>query len=149
LNRFANTSWLNSRQGTQRITVQQLPAAVPFRQISLPVASSARRAIGFIPSWIFLAMILLAGIGICATVNLRAHSQLRSAETQFNQMSTDIELIRKSNVALQLEIRRITTEPAMIESAARARLGMVRPTDIIVPIESGSRTNLATLSFVR
>ena len=94
-------------------------------------------------------MILLAGIGICSTVNLRAQSQLHSAEAQFNQMSSEIESMRKSNVALQLEIRRMTTEPAMIESAARARLGMVRPTDIIVPIETGSRTNLATLSFVR
>jgi cell division protein FtsB len=148
VNRFANTSWLNSRQVTQRIAVQQLPAA-PIRQISLPLASSARRAITFIPSWIFLAMILLAGVGICSTVNLRARSQLHSAEVQFNQMSSEIGLMRRSNLALQLEIRRMTTEPAMIESAARARLGMVRPTDIIVPIESRSRTNLATLSFVR
>lgn len=148
MNRIATTSWLNSRQVTQQIAVQQLPA-VPFRQISLPVASSARRAIAFIPSWIFLAMILLAGIGICSTVNLKARSQLHTAEAQFNQMSSEIDVLRKSNLLLQLEIRRMTTEPAMIESAARARLGMVRPTDIIVPIESRSRTNLATLSFVR
>ena len=148
MNRFANTSWLNSRQVTQRIAVQQLPAA-PFRHVSLPLASSARRVIAFIPSWILLAMILLAGVGICSTVNLRARSQLHTAEVQFNQLSSEIDLMRRSNLALQLEIRRMTTEPATIESAARARLGMVRPTDIIVPIESRSRTNLATLSFVR
>lgn len=94
-------------------------------------------------------MILLAGVGVCSTVNLRARTQLQSAATQFSRTFDEIEFMRKSNLALQVEIRRMATEPAMIESAARSRLGMVRPTDIVVPIESQSSTNLATLSFVR
>jgi len=94
-------------------------------------------------------MILLAASGICITVNLRGNAEAKSAARQFEQLATDIATIRKSNAQLELQVRQITTEPAIIESAARTRLGMVRPTDIVVPIKSQSGTNLATLSFIR
>jgi cell division protein FtsB len=148
LNRFGNTSWLSSRQVTQRVVVQQLPG-VSLRPIELPLVATAQRAVAFMPSWILLPMILMAAIGICATVVLRARTQFSISQAQHSRMSSDIEVLRRSNAALQVEIRRMTTEPATIESTARARLGMVRPTDIIVPVESKTSTNLATLSFVR
>jgi cell division protein FtsB len=148
LNRFGNTSWLSSRQLTQRVAVQQISGG-SLRPISLPIVASAQRAIAFVPSWILLAMILIAAVGICSTVVLRARAQLDLSQAQHGRMSSDIEALRRSNAVLQVEIRRITTEPAMIESAARERLGMVRPTDIIVPVGSKTSTNLATLSFVR
>lgn len=94
-------------------------------------------------------MILLAAAAICLTVNLRGRAQLYSAENQFSRISSEVDAIRKSNAALQTEVRNITTEPALIESAARTRLGMVKPTEIVVPIQSHTDTNLATLSFVR
>lgn len=148
MNRFANTSWLSSRQISQHVVAQRLPIVAP-RQVAQPIAGAVQRATAFVPSWIFLAMILLAAVGVCSTVNLRARTQLQSAATQFSRTFSEVEFMRKSNLELQVEIRRMTTEPAMIESAARSRLGMVRPTDIVVPIESQSNTNLATLSFVR
>lgn len=94
-------------------------------------------------------MILLAASAICLTVNLRGRAEARLAARQFEQVATDTDAMRKSNAQLELQVRQITTDPAIIESAARARLGMVRPTDIVVPIKSQSVTNLATLSFVR
>ncbi|HKP38620.1 MAG TPA: septum formation initiator family protein [Pyrinomonadaceae bacterium] len=148
MNRFGNTSWLSSRQVTQRAAVQQLPA-IALRPLELPFVESAQRAIAFIPSWIILAMILMAVTGICATVVTRARAQFRLSQAEHNRMTSDIDGLRRANAALQIEIRRMTTEPATIESTARARLGMVRPTDIIVPVESQTKTNLATLSFVR
>ena len=94
-------------------------------------------------------MIVLAGVAICSTVILRASSERRASEWQLNRVSSEIESLRRSNLSLQTEIQRMNSDPAIIESAARARLGMVRPTDIVVPIIPTSRTNLATLSFVR
>jgi len=94
-------------------------------------------------------MILMAASAICVTVNLRGSAEAKSAARQFQQLATDIDGMRKSNARLELQVRQITTEPAIIESAARARLGMVRPTDIVVPIKSQSGTNLASLSIVR
>lgn len=94
-------------------------------------------------------MILVAAAATCLTVNFRGHTQLNSAEHQFRQMEMEITALRRANASLQTEVLRITTEPATIESAARARLGMVRPTDVVVPLQSRSATNLASISFVR
>jgi cell division protein FtsB len=49
-----------------------------------------------------------------------------------------------------LEIQRLTTDSGTIELAARERLGMVRPNDIVVPVESlNSPAKVEALSFVR
>lgn len=132
----------------ERTTASQVPAA-SFTDYSRILDRSLANAIPVLPSWIYLAMILIATAAICVTVNFRGYSQLGSAERQFHQMQTEIDALRRSNALLQTEVLRITTEPTTIEAAARARLGMVRPTDVIVPIHSRSDTNLASLSFVR
>lgn len=94
-------------------------------------------------------MILVAALGICLAVNLRGRSQAQSAEIQYRRLESEITALRRSNASLQTDILRVTTEPQAIESAARARLGMVRPTDVIVPLQSRTGTNLAAMSFIR
>jgi cell division protein FtsB len=65
-------------------------------------------------------------------------------------MSAEIDRAHRTNELLQLEIRRMTSDPNMIESEARTRLGMVRPNDIVVPVDSVKQASaLGTLSFVR
>ena len=65
-------------------------------------------------------------------------------------MVSDIEAVRRSNTTLQIEIRRLESEPIMIETAARRKLGMVKPTDIVVPRRVKSQsTDVAMLSVVR
>ena len=95
-------------------------------------------------------MILFATLGICSTVIIRSRAQLEASSLQYGRMTSEIESMRRSNRSLQAEIRRMTSDPGMIETAARERLGMVRPNDIVVPLESvQSVSNLGTLSFVR
>lgn len=148
MNHAVNSSWLRSRHVITRSAVSQLQVrSIP--QYSGTVDRAVANTIKLLPSWIYLAMIIVAAAGICLTVNLRGTAQLHSAERQFHQMATEIDLLRRANASLQTEVLRITTEPASIESAARARLGMVRPTDVVVPLQSRSATNLASLSFVR
>jgi len=65
-------------------------------------------------------------------------------------MASEIDSIRRANTSLELEIRRLTNDRNAIELAARERLGMVMPNDIVVPIDStNSASNLRSLSFVR
>lgn len=148
MTRLPNTYRFQARQLSGRAAVRQLPrlGAQPASRLWETVA---RDAFPIIPSWIFLGMILLAAIGICMTVNLRGRAELQSATNQFSRLSSEVDTIRRSNADLQLEVHRITTEPASIESAARSRLGMVKPSEIVVPIQTGARTNLTTLSFIR
>jgi cell division protein FtsB len=146
LNRVGNTYWLSNRQVTQRVATQ----ALPVREFSRELLPATLAWLRLVPSWIFLAMILIATLGICSTVVMRSRSELKVSALQFDRMTAEIDVIRRSNASLQVEIHRMTNDPAMIESAARARLGMVRPNDIVVPMESVRPvSNFGTLSFVR
>ncbi len=149
MNRVGNTYWLSNRQVTQRVSAQALPT-LQVREISRELVPAALTWLRLIPSWIFLAMILVATLGIFSTVIVRSRAELQASTMEHVRMTTEIVAIRKSNLSLQVEIRRIATDPSMIESAARERLGMVRPNDVVVPIASvRPASNFGTLSFVR
>ena len=149
MNRVGNTYWLSNRQVSQRVSAQAIPT-LPIRDISREIVPAALAWLQLIPSWIFLAMILVATMGICSTVIVRSKAELKASTSEYCRMTAEIASIRKSNSSLQSEIHRIATDPFTIESAARERLGMVRPNDVVVPIESGRpASNFGTLSFVR
>lgn len=149
MNRAGNTYWLSNRQVTQRVTAQALPT-LPVRELSRELFPATLGWLRLIPSWIFLAMILVATLGICSTVIVRSRAELKTSTLDYGRLTAEIAFIRKSNNSLKVEIRRIATDPFTIESAARERLGMVRPTDVVVPIASVDTTsNFARLSFVR
>ncbi len=95
-------------------------------------------------------MILIATLGICSTVVFRSREELKFSTLEYGRIGNEIASIRRSNNALEVQISRIGSDPGAIESAARERLGMVKPSDIVVPIESNSSvSNFSTLSFVR
>jgi cell division protein FtsL len=149
LNRLGNTYWLSNRQATQRVAAQTIPM-LPVRDISREVFPVALGWLRIIPSWMFLAMILMATLAICSTVIIRSTAELNASTTEYGRINSEIASIRRSNTSLQVEIRRMASDPSTIESAARERLGMVRPNDVVVPIESiGPVSNFGTLSFVR
>ena len=149
MNSVGNTYWLSTRLVTQPVAAQALPR-IPVREISRDLVPAVFEWLRLIPSWIFLAMILIATVGICSTVILRSRAELKASKQEHGRINLEIASVRRSNTSLQMEIRRIASDPNTIESVARERLGMVRPTDIVVPIESiGSISNLGTLSFVR
>jgi cell division protein FtsB len=149
LNSVGNTYWLSNRQVTQRVAAQAIPM-LSVRELSRDLLPATLVWLRLIPSWVFLAMILLATMGICSTVIVRSRAELSASTLEYGRMNSEIASMRRSNTSLQVEIRRIASDPSTIESAARERLGMVRPNDIIVPIESfGPTSNFGTLSFVR
>ncbi len=150
MNRAGNTYWLTNRQTNPEVAGQQSVPTLAPREFSRELIPATLTGLRLIPSWILLAMILTATVGICSTVILRSREELKASTHEFSRMSSEISSMYRSNASLQVEIRRIATDPITIESAARERLGMVRPTDIVVPIEQGgSVSNFGTLSFVR
>jgi cell division protein FtsB len=148
LNRAGHTYWLSNRHVTQRST-QALPA-LSARDISIEVLPATLRWVGLVPSWIILGMILLATLAICSTVIMRTRTEAQASALELQRVGAEVETTRQVNESLKIEIRRMTSDPNMIETAARARLGMVRPNDIVVPVESVQHSSsLGTLSFVR
>lgn len=144
-----NTEWLRNRAPRYSVAAQALPVASAresTREIVLPVV----QWIALLPSWTLLAMIVLATTAVCATVIVKARSEFQSSSIQRDRVVSEIDSLRRANGALELEIRRLTNDSNTIELAARERLGMVMPSDIVVPVESiSSASSLRTVSFVR
>lgn len=80
-------------------------------------------------------MIILGTFAICVAVTMRTRTRMSLASDQYVRMQTDVEGLRNSNKSLRLEIEKLRTDPRTIEVAARSRLNMVRPNEIIVPVE--------------
>ena len=146
MNKAVNTFWTDDRLRAQRVATRALPAFAPARDFSLSPArelsreligtrAEVRRRGGIIPSWVIFSMIILATFALCLSVTMRTHAEMRSASTQYQQMNADVEALRSNNVALEREVKQLQTDPRAIETAARTRLKMVKPNEIVVPVE--------------
>jgi cell division protein FtsL len=144
----ATTNWLNNRR--------LQPVFARSRGTDYRVDRSVRDLITIgvrvtrVPFWTIFAMVMLAATAVCATVILSAHNQLSVASTEYQRTAAQITSLRHDNRQLEVEVRRITSDTRAIEIAARESLGMVRPTDVVVPFESQTNSsNVGTVSFVR
>jgi cell division protein FtsL len=133
----------------QDMTVQAMPTARTAGSARELVASTTT-AMQLIPTWVILATIIVAATAVCCTVITRSQAEFRTSASQHQGMISQIDSLREANRTLQVEINHLTSDSNAIELAARQRLGMVRPNDVVVPIESiSTSTSLGTLSFVR
>ncbi len=138
MNRAANTYWTDERLRAQRVATRELTGFAPVRELSQEIIGTRtdiRRRGGIIPSWVIFGMIILATFALCATVTMRTQAEKLAASAQYEEMSRDVESLRHSNAALKTEVRKLRTDPRAIEKAARTRLNMVRPNEIVVPAE--------------
>ncbi len=139
MNKAANTYWTDSRLDAQRPAIRPLALATPARELTRELVGTrteVRRRGGLIPSWAVFTMIMLATFALCVTVTMRTHAEMRSAEQKFSQMSTEVQAISNTNDSLKYEVKRLQDHNSRaIEDAARARLNMVRPNEIVVPVD--------------
>ncbi|MCA1630036.1 MAG: septum formation initiator family protein [Acidobacteria bacterium] len=137
MNKVANSYWADSRLATQRPAARalSLPSAAELSRELVGTRAEVRRRGGLIPSWVVFTMIMLATFALCLTVTLRTHAQMSTAGQRYSQMNTDVQTLRNSNESLRREVERLRKDPRAIESAARTRLNMVRPNEIVIPVE--------------
>ena len=153
MNRVANTYSANSHLRAQRVATRTVPAIVRLPDFSRELINAlalAGRRVGIIPAWVVFGMILLAAVAVCATVTRRTSAELQSSFDRHHRIINEIEHLRRSNAALRTEVGRLQTDASTIESAARWRLNMVMPNEIVVPIETRNQVSkLEPQSFVR
>jgi cell division protein FtsB len=139
LSKVANTYWVDERIRSQRVLPRSANATLPsMQQISAEIIGSraeVRRRGGIIPSWVVFGMILLATFAVCVTVNMRTRARFQMATQQFSVMQSDVEALRTVNESLKVEVERLRNDPRAIESAARARLNMVRNNEYVIPVD--------------
>jgi cell division protein FtsB len=138
LSRVANTYWVDERIKSQRAVPRANSSLASMQEISLDLIGTrteVRRRGGLVPAWVLFGMILLATLAVCVTVNMRTRLKVRIAAEQFAVMQADVESLRSVNQGLKSDVERLRTDPRAIESAARARLNMVRANEYVVPVE--------------
>jgi cell division protein FtsB len=138
LNKAANSYWVDERLRGQRVEARSLPAissALELPREIIGTRTEIRRRGGIIPSWVLFATIILATFALCVAVMARTRSEMRAASEQYERINTDVERLRSANAQIEKEVQRLRTDPRTIEAAARTRLNMVRPNEIIVPVE--------------
>ena len=139
MSKVANTYWVDERIRSQRVMPRSANASLTsMQQISVEIIGSradVRRRGGIIPSWVVFGMILLATLAVCVTVNMRTLARVQMASQQFSVMQSDVETLRNINESLKAEVEQLRNDPRAIESAARARLNMVRGNEYVVPVD--------------
>ena len=138
MNKAANSYWVDERLRAQRVTARAVPAissALDLPREIMGTRTEIRRRGGVIPSWALFAMIILATFALCVTVMARTHAEKNEALNQHERLNADVERLRGANAQIELEVRRLRSDPRAIEAAARSRLNMVRANEIIVPVE--------------
>lgn len=134
----ANPFWTDSRLATQRPAVRALTLPSPAVEAgveALSTRAAARRRDLSVPSWVFFCTIMLATFAVCVTVTMRADAAMRGAAQKYEHMSTDVGQIREANETLKREVERLRSDPRAIETAARARLNMLHPNEVVVPLK--------------
>jgi len=138
LSRVANFHWVDERIRSQRIaprTAGALPSAKEITVELIGTRAEVRRRGGIIPSWVLFGMIILAGTGLCVTVNIRTYTQKQVASDQYQNLQSAVGSLQLSNEALRTDLQRLQTDAKAIESAARSQLNMARANEIVVPVE--------------
>ena len=133
----ANPIWTDARLATQRPAARALSLPSPALEtvgVAAATRAVARRREQLIPSWVVFCMIMLATFAVCVTVTMRANAAMSGAAQKYQQMNTDVEKIRDTNAALKREVERLRSDPRAIEAAARTRLNMVHPNEVVVPL---------------
>ena len=138
MSRVIDTYWVDERIRAQRVAPRVSSPLASVKEISLDIIGTraeVRRRGGLIPAWVIFGMIILGTFAICVAVTMRTSTRMSMASDQYVRMQTDVEGLRNANRSLRLEIEKLRTDPRTIEVAARSRLNMVRPNEIVVPVE--------------
>ncbi len=138
MSRVMNSYWVDERIRAQRVAPRAASPFASVKEISLDIIGTpaeVRRRGGIIPAWVVFGMVILATFAICVSVTMRTRTRMSLASQQYVRMQNDVDQLRNSNQALRVEIERLNSDPRAIETAARARLNMVRANEIVVPVE--------------
>ena len=138
MSRVINSYWVDERIRAQRVLPRVSSPFASVREISLDIIGTpaeVRRRGGLIPAWVVFGMVILATFAICVSVTMRTRTRMSLASQQYVRMQTDVDSLRTGNQTLRAEIENLRTDPRTIEFAARTRLNMVRPNEIVVPVE--------------
>ena len=137
MNKAGNTYWVNSRFTAQRTLARELVPPYLGESLTgyLGARPVARRRSFAIPAWVVFTMVLVAFFAMGVTVSIRTRLEMVRAAEKYSSMTQQVEQLKQHNAALRQQVIDLESNPRAIEAAARARLNMVRPHEIVVPVD--------------
>jgi cell division protein FtsB len=81
---------------------------------------------------IVLAVAALAALGVFSSIVTHGFEELAAAEQEKKNLEQRIRELAESIAELEETLHALRTDPAAVESMARAELGMVRPGDTVI-----------------
>ena len=138
MNKAADTYWTDSRLAAQRPAGRAFPLSVPAAELSrelIGTRAEVRRRGGIIPSWVIFTTVVLATFALCLSVTVRTRAEMRAAGQRVEQVNSDVQSLKNTNESLRREVQRLRSDSRAIESAARSRLNMVRPNEVVIPVD--------------
>ena len=94
-----------------------------------PPSVFQRRTVHFL--LIFVTLVLV----VDALVGEKGLIESMHARQQYREAASSLEAVRRDNVRLREEVRRLKEDPGAIESLARQELGLIRPGEVLFIIK--------------
>lgn len=134
MNKVASSYWVDARFTARNSATHTFaPATTTGARAATRSRAKARRA--NVSSFAVFGMVIVTMFALCLTVTLRTHAEAQTAASHHASVNAEVEALRDTNTELLRRVEQLRTDPRAIETAARERLGMVRPSDVIVPVE--------------
>jgi cell division protein FtsB len=82
-----------------------------------------------------IAAIILAASALCIDFYFRSRTELSTATTRHQAAVERVEALNLKLEQLDRDVKRLRTDPRVIERFARARFGFVRPGDLVIRVD--------------
>jgi cell division protein FtsB len=99
------------------------------RAAPLPSSTIRRRTIHCL--FIFVTLVLV----VDALVGEKGLIESMQTRRQYREAAASLEALRRDNVRLRDDVRRLKEDPGAIESLARQQLGLIRPGEVLFIIK--------------
>jgi cell division protein FtsB len=108
------------------------PAVEPLRRKRVgpaPFSAVKRRTVTLL--LVFVTVVLVAD----ALIGEKGLLESMHARRQYRELASSLEALRRENIRLRDEARRLREDPGAIESMAREQLGLIRPGEVLFIIK--------------
>ncbi len=83
-----------------------------------------------------IAMVMLAAALICYSYYHQMQGKLTAARAERDRVAAEFNAVQIENERIAAEIQALRTNPEAIERAAREELGMIRPGELVLAVDS-------------
>ncbi len=127
-------------QAVNTLLVNQLNSSTRVSHIMKQKVNSHRLIDGLI------AMIILSAAALCVSAYWRTGEEIEAAISKNQAAAQRVEDLKIETERLANEVKLLKTNPRFIESIARQNLGLVRPGDVVIKVNSEEEnSNMRTL----